>query len=341
MNSAFAYLRVTGEPMFLQNIQFKAYFLLVLLLSCNLSQGQEIYDKDYYQQHPIEQLSHTPKSLNFLVLGDWGRNGHYQQRSVAKWMDIAMEQLDGDFITTVGDNFYSNGIASVNDPYWQTSYENIYNGPHLFEEWYATLGNHDYRGNWQAQIDYSKISRRWNMPAPYYAKTFETMDGQSLLMVFLDTSPLNPEYKDQAKYTETQKQDGAKQLAWLTQTLATSEAKWKVVLGHHPLYSSGKRYGKTDGIRQILEPVLEKYQVDAYYAGHEHDLQHNQPKGTTVAHFISGAGSEVRPVAQHEFTKFAQSTAGFAAVSVNQNTLITQFISSTGKALYQYKIIKD
>lgn len=322
-------------------IRLQAVFMAALLLCSGQSQAQEIYDEAYYQQHHIEQLSTTPKSLNFLVLGDWGRNGHYEQRAVAKWMDITMEQMDGDFIVTTGDNFYSNGIASVNDPYWYSSYEAIYTGPHLFEEWYATLGNHDYRGNWQAQIDYSNISRRWNMPAPYYALNFELKGGQSVLLVFLDTNPLNPEYKNEAKYAETQKQDGPKQLVWLEHKLSTSQAKWKIVIGHHPLYSSGKRYGETDGIRQVLEPIFEKYHVDAYYAGHEHDLQHNQPKGTTVAHFVSGAGSEVRPVKQSEFAKFAQSTAGFAAVSVNQNTLVTQFISSTGNVLYQYKINKD
>jgi tartrate-resistant acid phosphatase type 5 len=328
--------------MFLARIGIPAAGLLLsLLLSNRLSFAQEHYDEAHYEQQQISQLNVPASSLNFLVLGDWGRNGHYQQRTVAKWMDIAMYQLDGDFIVTTGDNFYSNGVASVDDPYWQSSYENIYNGPHLFEDWYATLGNHDYRGNWQAQIDYSNISRRWNMPAPYYAKTFELKSKDTLLMVFLDTNPLNPEYKDEAKYAETQKQDGAKQLTWLTHTLATSEAKWKIVIGHHPLYSSGKRYGKTDGIRQVLEPIFEKHQVDAYYAGHEHDLQHNQPQGTTVAHFISGAGSEVRPVTQREFTQFAQSTAGFTSVSVNQNSLLTQFISASGKVLYHYEINKD
>lgn len=30
-------------------------------------------------------------------------------------------------------------------------------------EWYPILGNHEYRGNTQAVIDYSKVSRRWVM----------------------------------------------------------------------------------------------------------------------------------------------------------------------------------
>lgn len=66
-----------------------------------------------------------------------------------------------EFIISVGDNFYTNGVASVDDPMWKTSFEDIYKGANLFIDWYPVLGNHDYRGNPQAQIDYSKRSRRW------------------------------------------------------------------------------------------------------------------------------------------------------------------------------------
>ncbi len=311
----------------------------LLHLSTNLS-ATEVYNEAFYQQHAIQQLKVNEHALHFLVLGDWGRNGHYAQRDVAKWMDVAMYQLDGEFITTTGDNFYSNGVASVDDPYWQSSYEDIYHGPHLFEDWYVTLGNHDYRGNWQAQIDYSQKSRRWNMPAQYYAKTWNLDGGDELLILFIDTSPLNPDYALEDKYAETQRQDGDKQLSWIKQQLAASKARWKIVIGHHPLYSSGKRYGTTDGIRSVLEPILEEYKVDAYFAGHEHDMQHNQPKGTTVAHYVSGGGSEIRKVAQREFTLFAKATAGFAAVSVRGDSLLTQFIDDKGLVIYQHQLNK-
>nr|WP_252732388.1 metallophosphoesterase [Paraglaciecola arctica] len=276
-----------------------------------------------------------------MVIGDWGRNGHYQQKTVADMMDVAMWQLDAEFIATTGDNFYSNGVASVDDPYWKSSFEDIYHGPHLFENWYPTLGNHDYRGNWQAQIEYSNLSRRWEFPNNYYAKNFVLADQEELLILFIDTSPLNPGYKNVAKYAESQKQDGAKQLAWIEQKLQSSNAKWKIIVGHHPLYTSGKRYGKTADIRGVLEPIFEKNKVDAYFAGHEHDLQHNQPKGTTVQHFVSGAGSELRKVAQRSFTRFAEATAGIASVSVSSNELLVQFISGANKVLYQYSIHKD
>ena len=328
-------------PLLLKKLKLMPYFLLCLLsLAATAQSSPQVYDDAYYQQHQIVNVDEAQDGLNFLVLGDWGRNGHYQQRHVAMWMDIAMEQLGGDFIVTTGDNFYSNGVASVSDPYWQSSFEQIYQGPHLFEDWYATLGNHDYRGNWQAQIDYTQVSRRWQMPAQYYAKKFELDDGASVLLVFLDTNPLNPDYKHEAKYAATQQQDAAKQLTWLKDKLASTRATWKIVIGHHPLYSSGKRYGKTGGIRDVLEPILEGHQVDAYFAGHEHDLQHNQPAGTHVANFVSGGGSEVRPVAQREFTKFAASKAGFASVGINKEQLTVSFIDAGGQMLYQYQMNK-
>lgn len=316
-------------------------FFVMACITIYPGHAKSLHDEFYYQTQQIQGLSAQEGSLSFLVLGDWGRNGHYQQISVAEMMDVAMWQLDADFIATTGDNFYSNGVASVDDPYWRTSFEDIYHGPHLFENWYPTLGNHDYRGNWQAQLDYTDVSRRWVFPSSYYAKSFGLDSGEEVLILFIDTSPLNPEYKDEAKYAETQKQDGAKQLVWIEKQLARSTAKWKIVIGHHPLYSSGKRFGETGKIRDVLEPIFEKHKVDAYFAGHEHDLQHNQPKGTTVQHFVSGAGSELRKVAQRPFTRFAQATAGIASVSVSDKELLVQFISDAHKVLYQYSINKD
>lgn len=313
-----------------------------LLSACTATSiAKPVHDESFYQTHQVANLQSPDDSLNFLVLGDWGRNGHYQQIAVAEMMDVVMQQLDGDFIVTTGDNFYSNGVASVDDPYWHSSFEAIYHGPHLFEDWYPTLGNHDYRGNWQAQIDYSQRSRRWVFPNTYYAKTFKIDEQTEVQMLFIDTNPLNPDYKHEAKYAQTQLQDGAKQLGWIEHKLANSTAKWNIVIGHHPLYSSGKRFGTTQGIQEVLEPILEKYQVDAYFAGHEHDLQHNKPEGKRVEHFVSGAGSELRPVQQRSFTQYAKSEAGFISVSVTDNALLVQFISASGQVLYHYSVNKD
>ncbi len=43
---------------------------------------------------------------------------------------------------------------------------------HLQTDWYVVLGNHDYRGDPQAEMDYQMVDRKWNMPASYYSKIF-------------------------------------------------------------------------------------------------------------------------------------------------------------------------
>ena len=106
-------------------------------------------------------------SLNFLVFGDWGRHGEKDQVDVATQMGIAAKNIDAKFIVAVGDNFYEHGVASVDDPQWQTSFENVYTAPSLHVPWRVILGNHDYHGNCDAQMAYSNISPRWTMPARY------------------------------------------------------------------------------------------------------------------------------------------------------------------------------
>ena len=315
---------------------FKLSFIMAALLcSSALSAGEPIIYKDaLYQQQKIAKLTTLPNSLNFMVIGDWGHNGHFYQKEVAHQLEIAMYQTDADFIVSTGDNFYPNGVASVNDPLWQSAFENIYHGPHTFEDWYVVLGNHDYLGNAQAQIDYTEKSQRWQLPARYYSKTFALENNEQVLMVFLDTNPIQPEYKDRDKYRSTQGQDYKTQLTWLETQLAGSNAKWKIVVGHHPLYSSGKRFGRNQGLRDILEPILERHNVHAYIAGHEHDLQYNQPKNSKVAHFVSGGGSEARFVKQREFTRYAEATPGFLSISINGETLSVSAINHLGEVRF-------
>jgi len=317
-------------------------FLLVVLwqlittspaLATYPSTSERVYDKKYYESHKIEQLYAVEDSdVDLLIIGDWGRNGHYAQRSVAKWMDIAAHYLDAEMVVTTGDNFYDDGVASIHDPIWNTSFEQVYDGPNLFIDWHPTLGNHDHNGNWQAQIDYSQVSRRWEFPAPYYEKVIKLDDGTKAHLLFLDTDQLR------SKSKKNQVKDA--QLAWIHQTLSTSKAEWRIVFGHHPLYSGGKRYGSTDRIKSVLEPILEKYRVHAYFAGHEHDLQHNQVKGKTVEHFISGAASKLRPTGKVDFTRFSASTAGFAALSIGTDELVVQFIDDNGEVIYRYDITR-
>ena len=164
------------------------------------------------------------------------------------------------------------------------------------------------------------------MPSDYYAAEMQTTDNTKITFVFTNTEPLV-----HANNTATNNQ-----WKFIDSTLSASTATWKFVVGHHPVYSSNPMHGDSPPLIEKLKPLLEKNHVQAYFCGHDHDLQHQQPKGSLVDYFVSGAGSELRPSASYQHTLFAQSTAGFVLVAIAQNTMYVYFIDENENIIYQY-----
>lgn len=275
-------------------------------------------------------------SMHFMALGDWGRNGEYDQAEVAKQMGLWGAAHPNDFVISAGDNFYPKGVVSETDPLWHYSFENIYTAHSLQCDWYPVLGNHDHLSDPDAQIRYSKISRRWNMPARYYSKEINLKKGKGkVLFVMIDTDPML--FEDKKEYV-------AKQMTWLDDTLknASADVKWKVVVGHHPYYTVGPRINNFDTltVRKILPDVFEKHKVDVYLSGHDHSLQHLKPAGSTHQ-LISGAGSELTAVTPGvAYSKFEASQHGFMYFSVDDKRFNIKAIDQTGKVLYENELTK-
>ena len=287
-----------------------------------------------------------PKALHFLVMGDWGRNGADHQREVAAQMGKTASDMKTQFIIATGDNFYPSGVMSEHDPLFHYSFENIYTDFSLQWDWYLILGNHDYMTNPDAQVKYSSISRRWKMPARYYSKKF-AINGdttQQVLIAFIDTNPLIPQFYGSPQYgAAVANQDSTAQKKWLENVLsdASPNIKWKLVVGHHPMYTGGSRTEgyDTKAIRNSLKPLLDKYKVDAYINGHEHSLQHIKPAGVTH-HFISGAASERTAVKLIPDARMVASTYGFMLFSVTANHMLVQTIDYNGQIIYSSNIAK-
>ncbi|KAI9075695.1 hypothetical protein K1719_042311 [Acacia pycnantha] len=77
----------------------------------------------------LQRLHHHPKrneTLKFLVIGDWGRKGEYNQSLVANEMGKMGEKLDIDFVVSTGDNIYEDGLRNVTDPAFVQSFNDIY-----------------------------------------------------------------------------------------------------------------------------------------------------------------------------------------------------------------------
>ena len=316
---------------------------VICTVFCLLSIAMTSFSQQTAKQKSTATKSDGKKALRFVVFGDWGRNGEDKQRETAREMGIDANKFKPAFIVSTGDNIYPSGVRSTRDYNWLASFEEIYTAHSLQTDWYVVLGNHDYKGSTQAEIDYSAIDRRWNMPATYYAKTFFIGgdSSQGILMVFIDTTPLISEY-----YVGTEHHviaaDTATQRIWLEKTLreAPPSIKWKFVFGHHPLWTGGNRMKAPEvtELKSLLRPIFEKYHVNAYICGHDHNLQYIKPEGFTH-YFVSGAGSETTPVVLHpDGGKFAKSINGFMDFSVFSDQLELNVISYLGESLYRVTI---
>lgn len=283
--------------------------------------------------------------VHFMAIGDWGRNGADHQLPVARQMGKWATENPNDFIISLGDNFYPSGVTSEHDPLWHYSYENIYTEFALQWDWYPILGNHDYKSDPDAQVRYSKISRRWKMPARYYSKELSLKGAGKVLMVFIDTNPMIPEFYSNAEYgPHVAGQQPEKQLEWLDQTLANASAdvKWKIVIGHHPIYTVGPRIKNYDtlAVRKVLKGIFDKHKVDVYLSGHDHSQQHLKTDDFTHQ-FISGSGSEVTPVTVGiSYSRFEAADYGFMYFSVDHNRLNTKVINHEGKTIYETTLKK-
>ncbi|HEY8966987.1 MAG TPA: tartrate-resistant acid phosphatase type 5 family protein [Candidatus Methylacidiphilales bacterium] len=279
-----------------------------------------------------------PGALRFFALGDWGRRGEPHQRAVAARMGEEAARVSPAFVLALGDNFYEDGVVSASDPQWQTSFEEVYTAPSLHVPWYAVLGNHDYHSEPDAQIAYAAASPRWRMPARYYSRRFAigTGDGKTQAdFFFIDTNPMVNAYLTSGHLrlgSNTRAQDVEGQVAWLRKALRESDAAWKIVVGHHPLYSGGLHDTDQLDIRARLLPVFKEGGVRAYFCGHDHDLQHIASEG--IDHFVSGGGSTVRDVQMMPESLFARKVSGFASVALGPETLRLAYVDEAGKEIY-------
>lgn len=272
-------------------------------------------------------------SLNFIVISDHGRNGYYNQKEVAEMMGEVAEDASIRFVVTGGDNFQTAGVESVSDPLWWFSHESLYTHPSLNVDWHPALGNHDHGGNIQAQVDYSKVSRRWKMPAPYYTLV-KTRNDVSIRLIILDTYSMVEGFgSPDEKYTAA---DARKQVAWADSVLSAEKEDWVIVVGHHPVYSAHPTRQNTEELVEYLLPVMKKHNVDFYIGAHDHIFQHLKDPSNAIDYFVNTAGSSVRPAATNEMTQFAASSPGFSIVSATGTDLSMYFINIEGKVIYKY-----
>ena len=319
--------------------------------------------------------------LSFLVVGDWGRRGEHNQTAVAEAMGRCAAVSKPAFVVSVGDNFYEGGLNSLDDPEFKQSFTDVYNHQSLQVPWHAVLGNHDYgdcgydeeqehrpRKECPAaadssrspsfQLDPSLRRRDWRW---YAGRNFEHRPVADVHMCFVDTNP-HVSYYSQNRSDLINipgglgQQDADAGKDKLKSTLQDSDARWKLVFGHHPMQSNGF-WGDVEDVRTALEDIIMQGGAAAYFNGHDHDLQHTPGDIKTVPvncsgvttsverrlhHFTSGAGSKTGRGFGTSSTRFEHDGAGFASVRVSHDRIKVQFwgpaLQGAEGLLYSYDI---
>jgi 3',5'-cyclic AMP phosphodiesterase CpdA len=201
--------------------------------------------------------------VRFLAFGDMG-TGDKDQYALGKRMADWQKETQFDTVLMLGDNIYPDGDPADLPSKFERPYETLLQRNVKF---YAVLGNHDIKKGREAQLRYPKFNMGGRS---YYSFT----KGKDLVEFFgLDTTNF-----DEA------------QMRWFEKSLANSTALWKLVYSHHSPYSSAKRHGSDEQLRVKVEPLMVKYGVSAFFAGHDHVYERTKPqKG--IQYFISGAAS--------------------------------------------------
>ena len=277
------------------------------------------------------------KPLNFYLINDSGRNGYYEQKTIAETMGKMAETIDIEFVVAAGDVHHFEGVRSVSDPLWMTNYELIYSHPDLMIPWYPVCGNHEYRGNTQATVDYSGVSARWDMPAKYYTFTAEE-DSVEVRIVMLDTTPLIDKYReDTEKYPDASKSEVEPQLEWLDSVLTAATEDWVLVVGHHPIYAdTDKTDSERIDMQDRVNSILVKHgNVDMYLCGHIHTFQHIRMEGCDIDYVVNSSASLSREVKPVEGTVFCSPEEGYSLITADKHELDLYMLDACGNVLHK------
>jgi tartrate-resistant acid phosphatase type 5 len=287
----------------------------------------------------------TPVSgevLRFVAMGDTGE-GNDGQKKVADAIAAKCAKDGCDFVQLLGDNIYNNGVTSTTDPQWSTKFETPYGGISL--PFYAVLGNHDYGGTpegtgndfakGQHEVDYTKVSMKWKMPASHWGRSQKGVD-----MFGLDTNLI------------MWSRDIDKQKASFNTWKAAAKGTWKIAFGHHPYLSNGPHgnAGNYEGLSFVpitngktVKDFMDSTvcgNVDVYICGHDHSRQwlKSTCKGTEL--IVSGAGAKETEFKGSNATYFQSLTLGFLYVTIAGNKFTGEWVDLTGKSDFTRTLTK-
>ena len=249
--------------------------------------------------------------LRIAVAGDTGNGADTVAAAIAR----VHAQKPFDAIVLTGDTFYPCGVESAEDPRWSLVTALTRIGVPVF----PVLGNHDYCGKSDPDAQINAPIPNWRFPARDYVVRAGVAD-----FAFVDTTPY---VKGKSRALEST----------LRTAFAKSKSPWRVIVGHHPVISSGYHgYFPREEVQRMREviPTLREVKADLYIGGHDHHLEFIRGR---MLHLVSGAGSAPIPPIKLRLStvypnEIRRERIGFAVVEIRAKSIRVRFYDEKGRA---------
>jgi tartrate-resistant acid phosphatase type 5 len=291
---------------------------------------------------------------HYLMVGDWGTSGTVTEQdavAVAMQKYVAKYSISTDALLMLGDNMYGPLPGGSSCQRFEQQFENTYPQSAFNCPAFVVPGNHDYQvlpeSKVDAEMNYAASTKtRWTQPGRYY--TFKwPPNNPSVTFIALDSNmpnePAQPIPPDPSFYTPTEA-DRYQQLQWLENTLAEPlNTPYRIVIGHHPLYSNGE-HGDNHTLIGDWSNLFKQYNVNLYFAGHDHDLQHIEiPNHPTSWVSSGGGGQTLSPLRESAGVRgpFAQEVHGFTHLQVRPDMMIIRHLDHNGSLLHRFTKLAD
>ena len=297
---------------------------------------------------------------------------------VAREMAYVGAILRPDFVVSTGDHVF-HGLSSKTDPVFNETFTQVYpEYPSLQVDWYSVLGEHDYGfgndnanglkessplyqmtsynaenlpGNWVCcggRPEGFSVKQHENLDL-YFLDTGERGEAHFFLEFFLTLFPppapfvhkyYGKPWSDFEGGITSQKARVQAQVDALEGHLEQSSARWKVVVGHHPVLSNGLK-GDTPEL-QRLRSIFKRHGVDLYLSGHDYTLQDIQDEEKPGLHYVTsgsgGAAQDEKKGLCCNKVRYFGAVPGFVAVSVSSFEARVQFWGRKATLLHELEL---
>jgi hypothetical protein len=242
-----------------------------------------------------------------------------------------IRDLAPDLMLHVGDIVYQNGEQWGYDLCYFPIYRNTIKRVSLF----PSPGNHDYHAPSFLAPYLENFYVPENVDNPVHAKRYYSFDYGNAHFIALDTELPSGGLAD------------VDQRRWLENDLARSmDAVWKFVYFHRPPFSSGDS-GSSLSVRNVIAPLVEKYNVDIVFTGHDHNYERTLPilnnaaSDNGVTYIVTGGGGALlSAVGRSDWTAFSGTFYHATEVQIEDQTLTLAPVEIDGRRRDSYTLVK-